>query len=522
MPIALVEKDRNVIPRWRDFSSTVALGELASASAGLIPLRKPTDLSLLKLNFEENRTPAFAADLLSAALVSSQEQVAREAAEFIVSHVEPSPENHSLLGMARSVLIQTRETMVVDARRTTGEISAVQPRIAALRHHLRRFPEDAIGWVDLSLLFARTGLAIKATKAMLAALGLEPTNRFVLRSAARLFIHVGDLDKARDLLRRSPLAKVDPWVMGAEIAVSLAAKREPTSVSVGMSALKRKTFSWRDSTELAVALATLEWHSGSNRNARRLVGLALNQPNENSLAQANHIAKDLRGSLIDTRVERFPVERAFEVSFAQAYRRGDWALAGASAVDWLHDQPFSSRPAIAGSYMYSSILDDFAKAESLARQGQIANPEEPSLNVELAYIYASTNRTNEARAELARIKPSDLEDSAIFLSANYGLIAYREGHIDMGRKLYLDAVEGARVNSNGRLEAQALLFWAREEILAHTQAEDTLLAAAEEAVKRSGNPEAPFLMEKMKRLAAVAKSQGRANVLPSVRFPTPM
>jgi hypothetical protein len=29
-------------------------------------------------------------------------------------------------------------------------------------------------------------------------------------------------------------------------------------------------------------------------------------------------------------------------------------------------------------------------------------------------------------------------------------------------------------------------------------------------------------MEKMKRLAAVAKSQGRANVLPSVRFPTPM
>jgi hypothetical protein len=269
----------------------------------------------------EHRTPAFAADLISAALVSSQTQIAHDAAQFIISQVEPIPSNYSLLAMARSVLGETQTGLTTNARNDQGDGDTIGPRISALRRHLKRFPQDAISWVDFSLLFARKGLSAKANRAMLVALGLEPSNRFILRSAARLFVHTGDLDRARDLLRRSPLVRVDPWITAAEIAVSLAAKRRPAAVDYGLDALNRRNFNWHDTTELAVALATLEWQEGNNRNARRFLGLGLNEPNENSLAQANHIAKDLRGSPIDTTVKRFPVERAFEVSCVQAYQR---------------------------------------------------------------------------------------------------------------------------------------------------------------------------------------------------------
>jgi hypothetical protein len=502
MDIVLTNQERNVIPRWRDFESTVALGELGIKAALSPRSMSIGGISNLVVDFERNHTISFAADLISAALVTSQQSLGHQAAEFVISELDDSPRNRPLLAMAHSVLGRPALSSMQDTQTTGALFNMVQSRISKLREHLRSFPQDAIGWVDLSLLFARRGLSVKACKAMLAALGLEPANRFVLRSAARLFLHIGDLERAWELLARSPLLRSDPWVSSAEIAVSLSVKRPPRSVNYGNAALKAGNFNPHDTTELAVALATLEWRAGNNRNARRFLRLGLDAPNENSLAQANHIAKDLQGSGIDTRVELFPVERPFEVSFAQAYQRGDWETAASSAVAWLNDQPFSSRPALAAGYIFSSILDDFPNGEKITKQGQIANPKDALFNVQLAYIYASTNRTDKAREELARIRTSELKDKELFIQANQGLIAYREGDIATGRQFYLEAVKAARKSANVRLEAQALLFWAREEILARTNAENDILKAAEGPVRLSDAAEAQFLLDKMKALAS--------------------
>jgi hypothetical protein len=188
-------------------------------------------------------------------------------------------------------------------------------------------------------------------------------------------------------------------------------------------------------------------------------------------------------------------------------------------MSWFNDQPFSGRPALMAGYIYSSILDDFTTAEWITKQGQTANPDDPFFNVQLAYIYASTDRTVDARAELAKIRSSEFPHRPIFLRANHGLIAYREGDVAKGRELYSDAVTMAREVANKQLEAQALIFWAREEIRAGARGESTLLKAAEEAVTNSDAPEAPFLLEKMQHPAAIPRNEPVSGSPLSVVFP---
>jgi hypothetical protein len=55
---------------------------------------------------------------------------------------------------------------------------------------------------------------------MMTALQLAPQNRHVLRSAARLFLHVGDPECAHDLVARNDATKNDPWLIAAEIAIA--------------------------------------------------------------------------------------------------------------------------------------------------------------------------------------------------------------------------------------------------------------------------------------------------------------
>src|SRR4051794_22291117 len=88
------DKDRRVIPRWRQFSEAQELGEVTSLGSsdrtGEIQKAGNPDFQLRLTDWQEQRTAGVAADLLSSAMVLGRLEEARGAAELILSTTEPS------------------------------------------------------------------------------------------------------------------------------------------------------------------------------------------------------------------------------------------------------------------------------------------------------------------------------------------------------------------------------------------------------------------------------------------------
>lgn len=504
MSLVLQHFNRNVIPRWRDFASTLELGELDSPA---VPRRvDPLELDLrtLENDWINGGTLSFAADLVSVAILSGTSQVAREAASFILEHQGETLPTHPLTRLAESIL-------------TTGGAKEARPRLVTLyskeemrifiashKKSLATFPRDGILWVDLSLLYTMQGQLDKAKRAMTVALSLQPQSRFVLRSAARLFIHIDEPDRAQQLLRRSPMAKRDPWIMAAEIATATNTQQKPLSVDAARAVLAGTRFSAHDTTELSAAIATLEFQDGNNRKAKKHVRSGLEMPNENSLAQAKWLTRQMNALRPETRevsVQDFNVERSFEASMWEAYLKKQWNTAISNGLCWMRDQPFSSKPAQISAHLTSSLLEDWATTEALAEFGLIANPHDPVLHILLAFAYGSTDQTELARKHLGLIKGPLEKNIEVAYPANEGLIAFREGKYDLGRELYRKAIEKAQVFEDEPLEAAALSYLAREEIHAKTDQAHAAFRAAEDAVYRLGNSsvEAPVILERLKK-----------------------
>jgi uncharacterized protein HemY len=147
------------------------------------------------------------------------------------------------------------------------------------------------------------GLNDKASRAIAAALQLAPSNRFVLRSAARFFLHSGGKERALALLSNAPTIRHDPWILASEIAIA-----DSLGKSSKHSRLAREKIGMdiapAELTELASALGSLEAESGNHRNARRFLRQALLGANENSVAQIGWLNRSHLGEWGD--VSRSP------------------------------------------------------------------------------------------------------------------------------------------------------------------------------------------------------------------------
>lgn len=499
MAIILEELNRNVIPRWRDFASTVELGELLEPATRRVIQPLDMNLDSLEGDWLTHRTLSFAADLISAAALRGASEVVREAAAYVLELQGESEPGHPLTRLAKEILGKSGQ----HEARTLEIYSPEQMRklIADHKRSLVSFPRDAILWVDLSLLYAMRGVSEKARRAMIVAIALEPDNRFVLRSAARLFIHLNEPDKAHSLLKSSLLIRRDPWIISAEIATATAADFVPFSIDQGLRTLAGTAFHPSETTELSAAIATLELRDGNIRKAKKHLRNGLRNPNENSLAQAKWISKELKDFLPDKRVTDFKVERSFEAAAWEALISKDWTAAASQSLCWLRDQPFSSRPAQIACHVTSALLEDFGAAEKIAEFGLVANPLEHMLHIALAFVYGSTNRTELAFAQLGQIRGTMTNTVEVAVIANHGLIKFREGDETTGRALYQAAVQKAQDISDDNLEASALTYWAREETRAGSAHAAEILARASEAVRKLHGRvvQAPFLLERVER-----------------------
>lgn len=416
-----------------------------------------SELTELVIAWEANPTFGMASDLVSAAFVTGKMDVAAPAVAQLAqsSHSLPA----SLKEMLARFKIDTHESE--SSPPETSQMLPARSLVRAARWRLRNDPRDVLARVDLALAYVSIGKHPAAEREMRVALSLDPLNRFVVRSAARLFVHFEQPDRALRLLRANRRTPEDPWLLSAELATSSAAKKQPRFARQAAQVLEQKNWNDRSLSELRTALGTLEFSAGNGRVARRLLTMSLEDATENAVAQARWMQS--QGANVQV-TEALRSPRTFEARALDAYHAEGWADCIENATEWLDDQPFSSRPAILGSFAAVVGPADYGLGARLSERGLAANPRDPTLLNNLALCQARQGFLREAAATLARTRPLPLTDvERSMITATRGLVAFRQGDLPAARTHYADAVRSFQLRGEFESAGVAALFWAEEE-----------------------------------------------------------
>lgn len=236
MNIQLLTRERQLIPRWRTFAFTNSRMELAAAAAVDSSNTEPSPSNDFKnklLTWEMNPTLLAAAELVGASLVEDKEEMASQAAAFILSDQSGA---RPLVRYLATQSIERTQTVFIQSK--FDNLSA-ENRKQQWRQRTRMYPENALAWVELALCEVIEGRDRSAVRAMNVALQLAPGNRHVARSASRLFVHLGDKERAYDTVAKNGSTASDPWLIAAEIAIAGLVDRSPRFVKQGRRLLER-------------------------------------------------------------------------------------------------------------------------------------------------------------------------------------------------------------------------------------------------------------------------------------------
>lgn len=497
MSAGIQEKERHIFPRWRSFEATCALGELTRPAIPLAPDTSELDISLAKgiASWEMNRSLWLGLDLLGTAAVAGK----LDSFPALIAEVRANPLAPQFAKKVLEKATGKRQTMQLalpEHDNVAGQTA--RKEIKRRRANLTDSPRDPIDWVELARAYTVAGEDRKAERAIRAALQLAPNNRFVLRSAARFFIHIGEPEIARALLSNSESSRSDPWLMASEIAIADFLGAQSKLPKIARLALERGMPS-SDATELASALGSLEAAHGSDRAARRLLRQAVKGANENSVAQIQWLNRAHLGEAVDVSSAKPPL--LHEANAWASYHKGEFETALEESLRWLTDQPFSSAPAILSSFILEDLMWEFESAREIAEAGLKSNPNDPMLLNNLAVCLMELDRIGEAEHVLGHLRAEDRASNAEnTFRATFGMLEFRKGNVDEGRRLYNQAIERAISSGDKADTVRALFHLAFEEIRYGTNGiQDTLnrLAMTED---RNEVVETPRHLKRMREL----------------------
>ena len=329
-----------------------------------------------------------------------------------------------------------------------------------------------------------------ADRAIRVALSLAPDNRFILRSAARFYLHNDEPDKAHAVIVGSGATENDPWLLSTELAIASAIKRSSRFVSQARRVAENGSFRLYDRSELAVAIASLEFEAsgGSQKRIRKFFKQALADPTENTLAQAEWLVKKATG-LDVVQPSTFETPGKFEAIANEQFRNGNWRDAYKSTILWMMDQPFSVRPAILATFLGTSLVEDLDEAIRIGEESRKANPADATLLNNLAFAYANAGKLNDAVRILRQANKYAKESyELVTVTATSGLIAFRQGDSVLGEEAYRAAIDIAK-NDKGqrRFEHMSIAYLEREKMIAdHTKAAESL-KVMDETLRKSND-----------------------------------
>lgn len=492
----IYQDDRRIIPRLRSFEVTAQTGELG------VNIRTPTQVILDKDQFLRVQLSAWqreknlvnAGDLLSSARVLGVESNFVDVAKYILE--KDIVENSAIFKLADRICNLDKPVEVVkevSVKDLNFNSNKYYPEIKFLKSILQNEPRNPVAWMEIGRLYSLVGQIDKANKCIDKALYLDPNNRFIVRSASRFFHHFqSDKEKPLWVIKNAINLKNDPWLMSAEIAYSSVLGRHSKVAKIGVTLLKDNSFNSSAITELASAVATLEYDSGKVKDARKLFSQALRQPNDNSLAQIIWMQDNVKGITIENSKYNLPF--AYEANAKHYYQLKQFVESFEEAMRWHEDEPYSTRPIKLASYISSIFLKDHKKSVELINKALSLKPDDKGLLNNLVYYMILDGQLEPAKKKFETqlrqvVEDNDLSKESISCIATAGLLAYRENRPDQGKYYYEKAIHYAKRIKNEYYVSLATMNYVREAIkFPKTEQElRELEEAATIASKRDGN-----------------------------------
>lgn len=498
MSTLLADSDRNIVPRWRDYLTTAHTRELDFPGAP--PPQPPIAEEFIQHRqtaWSQDPTIENATELVLLAFVLHRFDLALAPAHFLLMEdIQATPQVKRIAGLVLAPERLDDDNCGQPVTEPIPNVDDERARIHVLKLSLSSFPHNPILWADLSRSYALLGQTRQSVHAMSAALSLAPMNRFVLRSAVRLFVHFQEPDRAHYLLTSGSMTNHDPWLVASDIAVSTLLQRTSPFIRKAREFISSGTFSPFHLSELSSALATLDFRNGTSRKTRKLFKASLEDPTDNAVAQAAWAARRLSGFEVPPDALRVP--RSFEARAWASFSQGNWHDSMQNASQWLCDEPFSSRPAEFGSYVADVALEDYSLSEGFARRGLISNPGELPLLNNLVFSLANEGKLDEAEDLLQSATEADPKDPVVSaLMATNGLIRFRRGDLQSGRDLYSRAMTQLGDARLQKQRALAAIYLAREEIRADTSRKADALEQAKEFASGVPDREVSLLLSRL-------------------------
>lgn len=456
------DSNRQTLPRCLDYFTACSLGlqrlirkrEKDFVEAGI----RPESIK----EWRENPDIYTAVDLLAEAIIvkNFKSGEAIKAANYILSK---APVWSKLIRELANHFLEPKLSNKI----IFNEITPIDVRyenIGNLKKSVRMYQFNPIAWSDLALSYATLGQDEKARFAIRVALNIGKNNRFILRSAARCYMHMKDPEKAVAILHRSGLHRFDPWIASAEIAVSESSGLKSKIITKAKHLVRDDNLTQFSRSELAAGIGTLELKGGSVSRAKDFMRQAISDPTENALAQAEWIANEIGIDIPKIVQLGNKVPASYEMQTRHQYHEKHFVESLEAAKMWSNFQQLSSSPIMVSTFLAAVCLDKDEEAINIIEKLLPAQMNNPGIINNYAFSLIRTGKVEEAVKELKKLKKYKLSDEQKLVnSATQGLVAFRTEKFDEGRKLYSKAITGFERINNLYSATIALYFWAVEE-----------------------------------------------------------
>ena len=495
MSMIYEDNNRQAVPRCLPYETACSLG-LLRVNRKIEQLYKPdVNNSNAMQEWIENRRLATAVDLVAEALIirdfESSEAIA--AAKLILSK---APSSSSLVRQLANHFLQTTTSRWTDPSNLL-DVNAVRKYIARLKKSVRNYLYNPIAWSNLSLGYATVEQNEKAKMTMSVAMNLAKNNRYILRSAARCFMHLGEPDRGLAMLNKSGLCAIDPWITSAEIAISESSGLKSKCIGKAKDLIKDDNLTPFSRSELAVGLGTMEIKSGAISQGKKVMRVALVEPTENALAQVEWVGSYFKVNFDDLFKLRSEVPATYEATAVHLYFDKKFKESLKASKKWGRFQAMSPHPIILSTSISSSLLDDDLGAIEIFDNAFPSQRNSPLAINNYAFALARIGRTEEARNKLSQGISDASREEVFTITATNGLVCFREGDIEGGRILYDNAVKGFEILQNYRSAAVATYFWAAEEKRVKSQGAEAKIKEAKKRIEQRNVFEYEDLVKKL-------------------------
>ncbi|KAA8995397.1 hypothetical protein FJU30_24740 [Affinibrenneria salicis] len=500
MSILKPDDNRVLAPAWFKSEEAIYSAELRALSRSTAPTLNFSNLKQLQEIFLERPNIDIAIELLSVSYTENAIDISRQAATYIIESNKKIP---STLSMFCQNIIsgKMKEGIANDD---------IRSQIRDKKIWLRNNSNDCLSWIDLSRLYMSIGQISQAEKAILTGLGLSINNRWVTRVSSRFFFNLEDFERSHNILIKHPNINNDPWLLASELAISNAYGRNSRYWAHSKKALEFG-YPFCHISELQSSIGTLELKSGAIKKAKTHFGNSLKYPNGNVFAQAKWAERKGNIKNLVQHADLIKQQRAFEAKYQEAYYNKNMELALYFAKKWLEEEPFNPKPAIHASYI-ASLLDDYGQCRDISLKGLLINPNDETLKLNL--IFSSISLEHMEKDEISpksylkaidsvkeMLKHED-KDSYPHAFANMGLLHYKTGDLENGKKFYELATEHFK---NKKLSSFVIseLNHLREALISNAPWKEDLFKRIEASAKSGGywsNPCVSFYIGKLQKI----------------------